>query len=354
VWHEIEVELVDGDRELLKRVDTWLRAHGARRSSSPSKLARTLGLEPVGSDGPHAAERVTAKSTAGEVIGRYLREQVETIRERDPQVRLEAADAVHKMRVASRRLRSALQTFKPLVAVEPVRTLRAELKWLAGELGAARDAEVQRDTLDDALDAEDRKKLLDRGARRTVDGHAAREHRAALSNLKQVMDSDRYRDLITRLDELIDNPPMTARAGRPAAKVLPKRVARSYDKVARAMTEAASLTPGPERDGILHAARKAAKRSRYAAEAVSPAFGKPARRFAAAMEDVQEELGQYHDGVVLLARLHELALEQDSAAAAFTYGRLHAQQEAQSAAIDDRIASTWKRASRGSLRHWLP
>ena len=69
-------------------------------------------------------------------------------------MRLDAPDAVHKMRVATRRLRSALTTFKPLFDADVVRPLGGELKWLAGELGAARDAEVMRDRVRTAVEAE--------------------------------------------------------------------------------------------------------------------------------------------------------------------------------------------------------
>ena len=80
----------------------------------------------------------------------------EQVRAQDLPVRLDAPDSVHKMRVATRRLRSALTTFKPLFAADVVRPLRGELKWLAGELGAARDAEVMRDRVREAVEAETR------------------------------------------------------------------------------------------------------------------------------------------------------------------------------------------------------
>ena len=64
-----------------------------------------------------------------------------------PQVRLGIEDSVHRMRVASRRLRSALATFRPLFDREVGDRLREELKWLGGVLGPARDAEVMHERL---------------------------------------------------------------------------------------------------------------------------------------------------------------------------------------------------------------
>jgi hypothetical protein len=47
--------------------------------------------------------------TAGATVLTYLRAQAEQIRGQDPLVRTDTPDAVHQMRVAARRMRSALQ-----------------------------------------------------------------------------------------------------------------------------------------------------------------------------------------------------------------------------------------------------
>jgi len=51
---------------------------------------------------------------------------------------------MHQMRVATRRMGSALATYRPLLDGRRSDEIRAELRWLAGLLGAARDAEVMR------------------------------------------------------------------------------------------------------------------------------------------------------------------------------------------------------------------
>ena len=60
----------------------------------------------------------------------------------DPLVRLIREDAVHQMRVAARRMRSALQAFGRVLDRDRTRALTGELAWLAGELAPARDTEV--------------------------------------------------------------------------------------------------------------------------------------------------------------------------------------------------------------------
>src|SRR5438874_5710857 len=99
-WREVEVELVDGPRELFAAVDEALRSAGARPSAGESKLARALG------------ERVPAEP---DVLSGYLAAQRDAIRDTEAGVRAGDAEAVHDMRVATRRLRRTLRTFRPLL-----------------------------------------------------------------------------------------------------------------------------------------------------------------------------------------------------------------------------------------------
>ena len=74
------------------------------------------------------------------MVGDYVRAQRDAIVEHDPRVRRDEPDSVHKMRVATRRLRSTLKTFRPLWDRATTDRLRAELRWLAEVLGPVRDA----------------------------------------------------------------------------------------------------------------------------------------------------------------------------------------------------------------------
>ena len=349
-WREIEVELGGGDEELLAAVDARLRERGLQEAPSASKLAQVLDLQRR--EVPAEAGTLTAKSAAGDTLLAHVREQVAQIRAQDLPVRLDAPDAVHKMRVATRRLRSALTTFKPLFPPEVARPLRDELKWLAGELGAARDAEVMRDRVSAAVQAES-----DAAALGPVADVAAAEldaaYRTAHDRVLAEMDGDRYHDLLLALDGLITAPPLTGRASASTRKVLPPLVARSYAGVRGLVDEAAATPAGPEREELLHDARKAAKRARYAGESVSVVFGKDALAFAKAMEGVQEALGEYQDSLLTRERLQQLALHTSSPAAAFLYGRLHALEEAHAALSQEHFDTAWKAAGRKSVHRWL-
>jgi CHAD domain-containing protein len=259
---------------------------------------------------------------------------------------------VHKMRVATRRLRSALTTFKALFAADVIRPVRGELKWLAGELGAARDAEVMRDRVHTAVEAE--AKVGDaRSAAAVSDEELGQAYRAAHDRVLTELDGERYHALLAALDRLVTDPPLRKRAAAPARKILPGLIARSHADVRRIVEEAEATPAGAEREELLHDARKAAKRARYAGESVSGTFGPDAVAFAKAMEEVQEALGEHQDSILTRDRLRDLALHTSSTDAAFLYGRLHALEEIRGDQSQQRFDAAWKAAGRKSLHRWL-
>ena len=366
-WLELQVS-VDGDDEVLrKRVDRQLRRLGARRVTPGSRRqiapASSVGTGQAGAGGQGDSkskkaakkpvrERFSPMSPSKDVIVAYLAQERDRLIAEDIPVRLDRPDALHQMRVATRRLRGALQTFAALFDAEVIEPLRAELKWLAAELGAARDAEVLRERLLDAVTLEQAQHLAAGAVTRSVDRETRRSQREAFAAVRAALDSDRYRALITVLDAVVSSPPTTAKAQRSARKQLRRPVAEASARVHKALAQADKQPAGAEREVRLHAARKAAKRARYAAEAVTPAFGKEARAFGAAMEHLQDVLGEHHDRVVTQARLHELALA-GTPAVAFSLGRLHAQQGEQQAAAESGVARAITAAEKKSLRGWL-
>jgi CHAD domain-containing protein len=256
------------------------------------------------------------------------------------------------MRVATRRLRSALTTFKPLFDSGVIRPLRGELKWMAGELGAARDAEVLRDRVHTAVEAEG--EVVEPGSVAAVaDAELGQAYRTAHDRVLAELDGDRYHALLTALDGLLTSPPSTERAAAPAGETLPRLVARSYAKVRRIVKKADAEPAGAEREKLLHDARKGAKRARYAGESVSRIFGADAVAFARAMEDVQEALGEHQDSVLARERLRDLARHTSSTGAAFLYGRLHALEETRGRLSQQHFDAAWKTAGRKSLHRWL-
>ncbi|MFE7133958.1 CHAD domain-containing protein [Streptomyces sp. NPDC057638] len=346
-WDEIEVELADGgEPRLLDRVGKRLTKAGIRAADSPSKLARALaetGLTPpVTEAGP--------PGNAGDHVLAYLREQVDALLAHDPGVRRDLPDAVHQTRVATRRLRSAFRTYRKILDRTVTDPLGEELKWVAGELGVARDTEVLLERLRGRLDELPRTLLLGpvRGRLRVwsaARGSGAR--RKALTTL----DSRRYLALLTSLEALLADPPLLKAARGAPGTVIPKAVLKDYDRLAQRVEHALALPSGDERDLAMHDARKAAKRARYAGEAATPALGTPAKRFAKAMKSVQTVLGDHQDSVVARDALRNLAIQAHGAGeSAFTWGLLYAHEQSSASARERELPAIWSEASAPGLR----
>jgi CHAD domain-containing protein len=291
--------------------------------------------------------------TAAGVLQARLAEQVQELRALDPLVRHDVPDSVHRMRVATRRLRSALATFRPMLDAAVTDPLRDELKWLAGSLGEVRDTEVMHERLT-ALVAAEPSEAVRGGADARVERELVRRYGAARVEAMKAMRSPRYHDLLERLDALLSAPPWTERASEGAEVALPARVSRDWKRLERRMSTAAEATDPTERAARMHEARKAAKRLRYAAETAVPVHGKDARRLVKHAKRLQTVLGDHHDAVVTQAWLRDLA---DAAVAegedAFTFGVLHAREEVLVDTAEVQLAKAWRKAARKKNRKWL-
>jgi CHAD domain-containing protein len=353
-WRELEVELVDGDRAMLRAVDKRLRKAGAARSADPAKIVRALDgrwPDPPAPAGPPG-------STAA-VVGEYVRAQRDSIVEYDPRVRRDEPDAVHKMRVATRRLRSTMKSYRPLWDRAATDHLRTELKWLADVLGKVRDAEVMAARLDRALGELPPEQVVGPVTDRLTGGlraQAIKDHRTLVSALN----GRRYAALLDELDGLLAAAP-TKQGLRPAKKYVPRRVRRTVGKVEKLLDTADHASSGGrplpgvvDRDTALHEARKAAKQARYAAEAAVPVGGAGATALAAAMEELQELLGDHHDSVVTRQLLRTAGMQAHGAGEnGFTYGMLSAAEAASAQGLEAGLPSARKALRRKKAVGWL-
>lgn len=347
-----ELEVEDrGDEEappVLDEVLERLQAAGATPGQLVPKVVRALG--PLASAPPDVPvlEDVDEQAPAADLVRAYVAQQVRALQAADVGVRQDAEDAVHQMRVSARRLRSGLKTFRPLLRREWADGLRDELKWLAGELGGARDSEVLAERLAADLDrlpegagAPEAEKLLER--------RATRDEEAGRSAALEALRSERYGLLLDRLVAAVALPETTAQARRPCAEALPPLVASAWKKLAKR----ARALDGDSADEDWHDVRKRAKQVRYAAEAVEPALGKPAKRFAQQVERVTEVLGDHQDAVVAAKSLEGLLDGRPSARAAFALGALWEEQRRDVRARRAEFATVWPAVSAGRHRRWL-
>lgn len=323
-WREVEVELGSGSDVLLTAVGERLLTAGARPSSSASKLGRALAGRL-----PAPAEPVAGKNRpkAGDVVLDAVRAQITALQAADVMVRTDRPDAVHKLQVAARRLRSITAAARPVLDRGTTDPLRGELKWLGAELSEVRDAEVALARLQEVVAAEPVELVLGPVAARLQQNAlrlAGTGHERALSTIS----SPRYLMLLDQLHALLEAPTLTDEASRPAGPVLRRALRRAGRRVRRRLEEAAQVD-GESRPAALHELRKAAKRARYTGEVAVVVLGRPAKDLVKACKRVQDVLGEQQDSVVARTHCRQLGLAAAAAGEnAWTYGRLHGLEQA--------------------------
>ncbi|SDG86701.1 CYTH and CHAD domain-containing protein [Klenkia brasiliensis] len=279
-WREVEVELVDGDEELLGAVGAELVVSGARPSASAAKLTRVLadrlaGPPPApvadeaddeddagdGEDAPvveeplptgkkarakelarreeaarkaakqakkakkaaakEAAEaaRLAAVPKAGEVVVAAVGGQLEALQRADLMVRTDVPDGVHQVRVAARRIRSILAAYRPVLDRTRTDAVRDELQWLGQELSGTRDAEVSLEHLRELVAAQPPEFVLGPVAARLQQAEI-QGGTAGAGHAVATLSLSRYLNLLDALHALVAAPPPTERAAEPAADVL--------------------------------------------------------------------------------------------------------------------------------------
>jgi CHAD domain-containing protein len=318
-WREWELELVAGngaaDTELLSRLSNRLLDAGAAPAGHGSKLARVLGAT-LPANGSRPPE---------DPLRRAVAEQVDELLVWDRAVRADADDAVHQMRVTTRKIRSLLR--EPQDSFEsPERAwVLEELRELATVLGVARDAEVLAQRYEQQLARLAPELVRGPVRERLVEG-AQRRYQTGLRRSLIAMRSQRYFRLLDALDSTVAETPVAASGEESPALTIDG----AYKKVRKAAKAAAELEQvdqaDPEsehhRDEALHRIRKRAKRLRYTAAATGE------DEVSRQAKTIQTLLGDHQDSVVSREHLSQQAKAAHVAGDdTFTYGLLY-QQEA--------------------------
>jgi len=338
-FREVEVEVADRAAPgLLDAVVRRLRRAGAGKPDATPKLVRALGERALG---PAELSEVDLgdQPTAAEVIRATMVASVTRILRHDAGVRIgDDPEDIHQARVGTRRLRSDLRTFAPLLVDNWVGSIRGELEWLAAELGAVRDADVLAERLRrqaEALPGRDGAGLAPLFRR------LAKEREEAGARLLASMSSDRYLDLLDLLVAGALAPQVRTGADEPAEEV----VAELVDRPWRHLEKTVGDLPDDPSDADLHRVRIRAKRCRYAAEAAAPAVGSGAKAFARKLARLQEVLGDHQDAVVAEEWLRRTAADS-TAAEALAAGELIAVQRVEEAACRAGWPAVWKKVAK--------
>ncbi len=398
----LEVELRGGDEALLGRVATALEASGGVRASARSKFevagellvrehaapADAAAIETVApapapapvpatdvtpleaaarttpASPPTAAERLirAVGKTPGVVaddlfaeagrkvirfhLARMLAAEAGTRSSRDP-------EDLHKMRVATRRMRAAWRVFGAGFRRGRVRRSVGALRTLAARLGTVRDLDVLLDGL--AVHAA----TLDDAARPALeplaDAWRAERHRAHVA-LVHYLDSGAYRRFVDDQLAFVEAPGQDA---IPADPTDPRRVRDTAPSRLWTAYEGVRAYDGvlPWADlATLHQLRIAGKRLRYALEFFREPLGPDAAMLIERITGLQDHLGLLHDADVAAGLARSFLVEHATTltpGAVEAVGRYLADRERETARLRRTIGPVWRRITSVEFRRAL-
>lgn len=306
---EIELELKSGDPAVLYDIALRLLDVAPLRIEVRSKPERGYRLvEGAGSKPPvlHAEPPTLRAGMTVEAALQAIGGQCLThLLRNEPAALADVPDGVHQMRVAVRRLRSALSTLKPMLPVEHHRWANDELRWLAGALGPARNWDVFVESLvrpvGTALPAEPDLTNL---------AMAAEQRRqAAYERAKEAIQSPRHTAAVLKLSRWFlvrgwRDQPLSEEAASlltPVGHIAPQLIERRHKQVRKRSRHFAKLLPEQR-----HRVRIALKKLRYTIEFLQSLFdADEVAAFVAKLKPLQDDLGHAND----VRSAHELLSE---------------------------------------------
>ncbi|HVI31833.1 CHAD domain-containing protein [Phenylobacterium sp.] len=314
---EVELELKSGRpealfelaRELGEAAPLYLSFDGkasrgqALVAGAPLQARRKERVELASDASTAAAFQAVARNALGQIAANavVLRESP------DP-------EAVHQLRVAVRRLRSALSTFAPVVRDDTSDSIRAELRWLAHACNDARDLDVFAQRMGDTARGMDPPPAGLPALQEAVQAARGRASAAAA----EAVASARFRTLMIDVTAWLETGAWLSDPARAALRGTP---ARTFADEALEARRRKLLKRGRDLkhadDTARHDTRLEAKKLRYTGEAFASLYpDKATGRFLRALKDLQEELGALNDLAVAEPLVARLTLAQDAAVAA--------------------------------------
>lgn len=346
----IEIEAAPGMAPLLQPFVNEARKVCRLREAERAKFeiglaARGLAPASVTDVFPALAQHTTAACdmTLGELAVLMLRQRTIEMLEQEPATRLgDDIEALHAMRVATRRLRSILRLFEDALP-EQAAALGEELRWLAGALGETRDLDVHLEQTRAWLASANPQ---ERAALEALERLLEQDRLSARRQMLDALDSARYERLKVSLVSLVTETGAWPRlASKPAIKAMPKLIQRRYRRLRRLADRLSDDSPPPD----FHAVRIQCKRLRYALDCAAPLYGKPVRAAIKQLARIQDILGCYQDAQVAIARVRDLCAKHAgdlSAEAVSILNRIAERHASQGKQIRQRFWPAWRK-----LRH---
>ena len=278
-------------------------------SSNVSKAERGYRLVTSGELVPAKATipELSESLSAGEAFGRILQAGLIHLQaNEDGALHRDDPEFIHQMRVALRRMRSALSIFSPLMPRERGEPIQVELRWLTKELDAARNWDVlTSQTLVAIVDAFPGVRELEQ--LKTVSETLRLQYRL---RAREAIASTRYQKILLQLGAWLCTQPWNARlpdqvetAADEPVTAFSAQVLQKWHKRLKKRAKRLATLSSDER----HRVRITAKKLRYASEFFSSLYvHKRVRRYLSALAELQEVLGMLNDAATTERLLQEL------------------------------------------------
>ncbi|HEY7437839.1 MAG TPA: CHAD domain-containing protein [Acidimicrobiia bacterium] len=292
----------------------------------------------VTTSGRTSSPRVSENTaTAREVLRKALEQANGAIRSNAALILLtEDPETVHDARVAVRRLRSQLKTFKRCFDDPWRRELQHDLGILGDELAALRDSEV---LLDLVLCQVARMPSGDRLAAAGLLPALIERRDNARREAMLAMASHHHMQVLERITVAATHARTSSLGSQDAREVLAPMVDKEFRRTEAAARRARKVGSATS----LHHLRLAAKRLRYAAEVLEPVAGKAAKRRSKRAARLQDVLGAHHDAVIAADWLRDASYQAASPTESFAAGMLAASVRRNARDAQRKWPTVWKR-----------
>ncbi|MBW4695793.1 MAG: CHAD domain-containing protein [Lyngbya sp. HA4199-MV5] len=203
---------------------------------------------------------------------------------------------LHNMRVATRRLRTALQVFERAIVLPKAATAK-RIGSLAKILGRLRDLDVQIADLQEryrpALPSTEQRSLDD------VIDKLQKERRVAFADVEDALTRSRHQHLKVDYEAWIDKPRYTSLAAQALQPLLPDLLSPLLSTLLLHPGWLVGMEEADVESDRLHDLRKACKHVRYQAEFFVPFYGEAFQEWIEDVKTIQAKLGTMHDSQVL-------------------------------------------------------
>ncbi|MCU0565599.1 MAG: CHAD domain-containing protein [Oculatellaceae cyanobacterium Prado106] len=251
-------------------------------------------------DAPLQSTSLTVGDYAQRVIGKQYRR---LIKHEEGVLADQDSEHLHQMRVAARRLGTAIQVFDRIIELPKAAQLK-QVRSLGKALGQLRDLDVQitaiRENYSPRVEAEEQN-LLNESL-----NSLKKQRQKMLTRVKPTLTHRRYEKLKTSYQRWLEEPQFTSLASLPLSLVAPDLLSPLLSNL---LLHPAWLVPAQDTSEAsaqcLHSLRKTCKAARYQAEFFTDFYPQPFATWVDELKQLQENLGKVQDAAVLFQILKD-------------------------------------------------